>query len=119
MLEQIGEGIDWLQLMFVSRLSCFAVLAAISAGLGVAVEPVFARPITEEEVSILVPDKDRDGEVIHRYRWSDKARIEVVVITDNQNAACVSAAVNQIKAQVDLVRHELPSLRIAADVQVM
>jgi hypothetical protein len=101
------------------RLPAFAAIAIMSIGLGIAADPVCARPITEEEVEVLVPDKDRDGEQIHRYRWSNKTRIDVIVITDNQNAACVSAAVKQIRKQVDLLRREIPSLRIAENVQVM
>jgi hypothetical protein len=100
-------------------LSRLGKIALVLAGVGLGVAAASARPITEEEVSALVPDKGRDGQAIQRYRWSDKAEINVSVITDGQKAACVSAAVKQIKAQIDLVRREMPSLRLASDLKVM
>jgi hypothetical protein len=100
-------------------LSRFGKIALVLAGLGLSVSTASARPMTEEEVSALVPDKDRDGQPIQRYRWSDKAEIHVSVITDGQKAACVSAAIKQIKSQIDLVRREIPSLRLAPDLKVM
>jgi len=78
-----------------------------------------SRPLSDNEIAEMVPAVDDEGKLIVRHRWQDSAPINVVVITDRQPDACVGAAISQLQAEVDLLRSQLPTLKVEPRVTLL